>query len=671
MKIHLHSHALGIGASLLSLALGGIASAQVIVDGTMDKAVEVVRWAQTVPTSAGDNSQASMPSIGNPQSVNKGIEIKIPISALGSPGNSTPIKLGGLILSPDFTWASNQVVGSLLCDAAALGDVRAIRFDQLGNPTDKKQFVTIPAGKNVPPPIIDGTLDAAYGTPLFLQAANADWGDSTDGQLDYASGSEIDAVYVIRTVTDVYLFIAGNIATDGSHLMLFFDSKASAGQNVIRGDNGYYALNILGDDGTGNGLRFDPELSPDYCLDFSGYDADGPGPNPAVFSVSHAEILNLGGGRSFYCGSNVGGAVLGGDLSGGQANAPAIKATINNSNTIGVNSQRCDSVPHPDLAIGSEIDNVATGIMGGKLYLFIGGNLKTDGEVLNLFIDHNNVTGQNVLRADNPPCTDNMLSKMAGLKFEPEFAADYWIGIRTIKNGETYELWADAAVLRANGPRRNGGGFPLDYSSYAGGAKATITPIAFNGPRIDAQTGAVPELYAQFAPSLAGDSCLADPLNPVGTPGMIRIALDNSNVDGVGAFPNGSVAGSTFVYTGVEIEIDLAELGWGGVGPLRVAGFLADPTNTIMSNQVLGGVLSTVSSLGPIANVDFSRVINRQYVFTGCLADFNADGFVNGDDYDLFAEAFDAGFAPADLNHDHFINGDDYDLFAEAFDAGC
>ena len=54
-----------------------------------------------------------------------------------------------------------------------------------------------------------------------------------------------------------------------------------------------------------------------------------------------------------------------------------------------------------------------------------------------------------------------------------------------------------------------------------------------------------------------------------------------------------------------------------------------------------------------------------------CPADLNHDGFVNADDYDLFAESFDAGDLAADFNQDGFVNADDYDLFAESFDAGC
>lgn len=53
-----------------------------------------------------------------------------------------------------------------------------------------------------------------------------------------------------------------------------------------------------------------------------------------------------------------------------------------------------------------------------------------------------------------------------------------------------------------------------------------------------------------------------------------------------------------------------------------------------------------------------------------CAADLNEDGFVNGDDYDSFAEQFELGVGP-DFNGDCFVNGDDYDSFAEAFEAGC
>ncbi len=52
-------------------------------------------------------------------------------------------------------------------------------------------------------------------------------------------------------------------------------------------------------------------------------------------------------------------------------------------------------------------------------------------------------------------------------------------------------------------------------------------------------------------------------------------------------------------------------------------------------------------------------------------ADINADGFVNGLDYDLFTSAFESGDQGADFNADGFVNGLDYDNFAEHFEGGC
>lgn len=54
-----------------------------------------------------------------------------------------------------------------------------------------------------------------------------------------------------------------------------------------------------------------------------------------------------------------------------------------------------------------------------------------------------------------------------------------------------------------------------------------------------------------------------------------------------------------------------------------------------------------------------------------CLADVNEDGFVNGDDFDQFAEWFDVADTHGDYNGDGFVNGDDFDQFASEFEAGC
>ncbi len=54
-----------------------------------------------------------------------------------------------------------------------------------------------------------------------------------------------------------------------------------------------------------------------------------------------------------------------------------------------------------------------------------------------------------------------------------------------------------------------------------------------------------------------------------------------------------------------------------------------------------------------------------------CPADRDVDGFVTGDDYDLYVRLFELGTNLADFNKDGFVNGDDFDEFVAAFEAGC
>ncbi len=69
--------------------------------------------------------------------------------------------------------------------------------------------------------------------------------------------------------------------------------------------------------------------------------------------------------------------------------------------------------------------------------------------------------------------------------------------------------------------------------------------------------------------------------------------------------------------------------------------------------------------------VNLARALAAAEATLGCGADVNHDGFVNGDDYDVFAELFDVADPGADFNHDGFVNGNDFDAFADHFDEGC
>ncbi|MFO0835377.1 MAG: hypothetical protein U0638_10420 [Phycisphaerales bacterium] len=121
--------------------------------------------------------------------------------------------------------------------------------------------------------------------------------------------------------------------------------------------------------------------------------------------------------------------------------------------------------------------------------------------------------------------------------------------------------------------------------------------------------------------------------------------LDNASNDRVvGRFTSGATGLAVIPRDAISV----------GSGPVVIITDMSTLTNTYLAGDAMALVLNSI--------VDMAGY---------CASDFNLDGFVNGDDYDSFASAFDAGAFEADVNRDGFVNGDDYDTFASAFDAGC
>ncbi len=73
---------------------------------------------------------------------------------------------------------------------------------------------------------------------------------------------------------------------------------------------------------------------------------------------------------------------------------------------------------------------------------------------------------------------------------------------------------------------------------------------------------------------------------------------------------------------------------------------------------VVTGDCGSVSTLGAVLTVE-------------CPADFDSNGFVNGDDFDTFVQMFELGDESADIDSNGFVNGDDFDTFTVLFEAGC
>lgn len=180
-------------------------------------------------------------------------------------------------------------------------------------------------------PIIDGTADPEYGAALAVQNTQTGFGDSNLGMNDYANGSELDVAYGLVQGGILYLVLAGNLESNFNKLDIFIDSIAGQGQNRLRGDNpdvDFNGLNRMGDDGSGNGLTFDPGFEADFWLSVTG------GGSPYKLYANYARLRVDGDpGEGYYLGNT--GAVSDGTLSEGY-NPFGIRVTINNSNTGGV-----------------------------------------------------------------------------------------------------------------------------------------------------------------------------------------------------------------------------------------------------------------------------------------------------------------------------------------------
>jgi len=97
--------------------------------------------------------------------------------------------------------------------------------------------------------------------------------------------------------------------------------------------------------------------------------------------------------------------------------------------------------------------------------------------------------------------------------------------------------------------------------------------------------------------------------------------------------------------------------------------------------QSLGGTFDLTGTVGQeAAGPNSGAMTGGTFALTGgfwpgqlprCPSDFNNDGFVTGDDFDAFVDAFVMGDIAADFNDDGFVTADDYDAYVEAFFAGC
>lgn len=684
-----------LGAALLA-ASAGLAFAQPVIDGIYDDVNEnqfygPIRWVNTVPTGFGDNVAGMFNggNFGDPENVTTGIEFSIPKSALG---NATSFRLAGWVTSGDRSFMSNQIIGSLPIDTSNIGGGPDFS-DEAAFPGH--QFIDVSSIPNAAI-VVDGTADAGYGAAIFTQMNYTGFGDSQDGTEIGGGGSEIDQVFVAQDASNYYFMIAGNLEANGNGLDLHIDTDGTAGGAAAMGTGSGSGAFIIDNPGVtfDSGANSADTFRPDYVVSIDSFDDDADGNTPnvprawyGVYSGDNAQVDLLGNLAGY-------GAANGGALTGGDPGVPSVSLAVDNSNIAGVigsPSQATPVSPDANWAYGSELDNLRAKIVqdgnNNNLYIFIGGNFEANFNKLTLFVDCQ-PGGQNSIGfdANGDPVTNvdisfGALQNQAGVTFEPDFLADYWFDVNTGQDGGSGNLinFTDAAVLRSDGALIDPiSELLLDYGAFFGGdvtdgqgnpVAAPVELMDFSGPRVDLPGGA--SLFTNYAPRMTQ----IDFNNPI--PGLIKTAIDNSNVDGV-TDSTATDAAARAVSTGIEICIDLDELGWDGSQDILLAGWIVSGGFNFASNQILGDSAGP-DNLGDVPTLDLSAIPGVQYVNLsapvqeGCnAADIAAPfGILDLGDISAFVTGFTTADPIADLNNDGVFDLSDISAFVAAFTAGC
>jgi hypothetical protein len=198
---------------------------------------------------------------------------------------------------------------------------------------------------------------------------------------------------------------------------------------------------------------------------------------------------------------------------------------------------------------GSELDAGYGKVEGGKLYLMLTGNIEANFNNLEIFID-SKAGGQSVFDSSG----NDGAGAMDGLVFDAGFTADYHLILRRGNDFGNDKFDIDFANLGAQSAS--------GYFDVLGGT----TGSGSTGTGVNA--------------------------NP------IQLAYDNSNIAGVlGGTAAANQAAAAAVTTGVELAIDLADLGYSG-GSINVMAAINNQGHNYWSNQFLGGVPAPQGNLG-------------------------------------------------------------------------
>ena len=307
---------------------------------------------------------------------------------------------------------------------------------------------------------------------------------------------------------------------------------------------------------------------------------------------------------------------------------------------------------------GSEIDQVFGAIADGRLFVTIAGNVESNFNKLEVFIDSepggmNQLDGSNLPGQVDPFCCPSepssvgALQQMSGLRFDAGFFADHYL---TFSNGNhtfgtpgsqvtTYTLSAFYADLTAGtGGQKSELGFQYRAQGVEPGLGQGEPIDQFNNGCVSpADTNCNPPEHefaepVDFANDPSNTKNHRDLANDIG----FLMAVNNSNTQGVN-FGTGAATGNPQdVLTGIEFSIPLSQLG-NPAGAVKLTAFINNGPHTFVSNQFSGtGILQ--SNRGNPTTLNLASIAGDQFVSITQPADFDRDGDVDSVDLVVLAE---------------------------------
>ncbi|MEO1495904.1 MAG: hypothetical protein AAFV43_02015 [Planctomycetota bacterium] len=352
----------------------------------------------------------------------------------------------------------------------------------------------------------------------------------------------------------------------------------------------------------------------------------------------------LGWAAALWCTASAGAApTVDGSLGGDNAfYGPAL--SVQNTNTQYGNATNGD----PRFANGgSEINAVYSAVVGDRLHVLITGNLESNYNKLSVFIDSepggmNRIDGGNAPAGVDPFCCPpdqdgaEALQELDGLRFDAGFAADHFFGF---SNGDEF----------INATRTNTYSFSAYYGDLTAGPDGRVSAMGFQR-----SAGGVEPGLDQGEPidsvnnACTGDGDLSctpnahlfaeqrDLLNDID----FRMAINNSNTQGVDAGTGPATGNPADVQTGIEFSIPLAVIG-SPTDDLRLTAFIGNSQYNHLSNQFSGVGVLRGNLGGPISAVNLAAIAGEQFVtvpHSSQAGDFGYDGVVDLADYTLWRD---------------------------------